>query len=497
MTNFAPYGGTNMNKNRLLLLSLLQFSVLGAQQVTKDFPKLQWDEDFNLVSEKWPQTYNSDNFFLVQNGSYDMQRTNLKTGTFVFPAEDKTFGYFEVRCRLAFKEGTGSQAVAGLVFQAQADGSGALVVEVNDKYQYRVRRMTRDGAVNLTGGGENDGWIKAKRMLHKDANTIVVKTYEKVYDLYLNDQYAITFTEIELSQGKIGFYVGPGTKVSAEYVKVMGDENFIMVSSDVQNQAEESLTFQQIIVRLKESINKKDKRIAELEAENRRLSSGRGNDTLTQRKLQEADKRNFELVRQIDKYRVDLEASKSRVNELEQFRSQIRDNENGDIVINLTNINTRQKQQLEKLEQLKRQMESESAEIKADHLRLAQENERFRMMGFEKDEEIRLLKVQMAAQDSMHQESRQRRQKADSEGGSSRGKVKEERVKTEPEPKNESGLQQDTALNADEIRLLQEQERINSGKPSDPLPSGKLPKLKKEKKSKKEKIIIPETIIID
>ncbi|MEN9512224.1 MAG: hypothetical protein RLZZ370_2043 [Bacteroidota bacterium] len=497
MTNFALYGGTNMNKNRLLLLSLLQFSVLGAQQVTKDFPKLQWDEDFNLVSEKWPQTYNSDNFFLVQNGSYDMQRTNLKTGTFVFPAEDKTFGYFEVRCRLAFKEGTGTQAVAGLVFQAQADGSGALVVEVNDKYQYRVRRMTRDGAVNLTGGGENEGWIKAKRMLHKDANTIVVKTYEKVYDLYLNDQYAITFTEIELSQGKIGFYVGPGTKVSAEYVKVMGDENFTMVSSDVQNQAEESLTFQQIIVRLKESINKKDKRIAELEAENRRLGSSRGSDTLTQRKLQEADKRNFELVRQIDKYRVDLEASKSRVSELEQFRSQIRDNENGDIVINLTNINTRQKQQLEKLEQLKRQMESESAEIKADRLRLAQENERFRMMGFEKDEEIRLLKAQMATQDSIIQELRQRRPKDDAESGSSKSKVKEERVKPERKPREEAEQVQNPALSADEIHRLQEQERNNSGKPSDPLPSGKLPKQKKEKKAKKEKIIIPETIIID
>jgi chromosome segregation ATPase len=277
----------------------------------------------------------------------------------------------------------------------------------------------------------------------------------------------------------------------------MGDENFTMVSSDVQNQAEESLTFQQIIVRLKESINKKDKRIAELEAENRRLGAGRGNDTLAQRKLQEADKRNFELVRQIDKYRVDLEASKSRVNELEQFRNQIRDNENGDIVINLTNINTRQRQQLEKLEQLKRQLESEITEIKADRLRLAQENERFRMMGFEKDEEIRLLKVQMAAQDSMLQESRQRRQKADAEGGNSRGKVKEERVKTEPEPKNKSEQQQDASLNADEIRRLQEQERINNGKPSDPLPVGKLPKPKKVKRSKKEKIIIPETIIID
>ena len=385
-----------MKKNRLLLFSLLQFSVLSAQQVTKDFPKLQWDEDFNLVNEKWPQTYNSDNFFLVQNGSFDMQRTNTKTGTIVLPSDDKTFGYYEVRCRLVFKEGLTAQPVAGLVIQAQANGSGALVVEVNDKYQYRVRRMTRDGSVNLTGAGENEGWIKEKRLLNKEGNTIVVKTYEKVYDLYLNDQYAITFTEIELAQGKIGFYVGPGTKVSAEYVKVMGDENFTMVSSDVQNQAEESLTLQQIIVRLKESINKKDKRIAELEAEVRRLGAGRGNDTMLQRKLQEADKRNLELVRLMDKYRVDLETGKSKVAELESFRNQIKEHENGDIVINLTNINTRQRQQMEKLEQVKRQLETEGTDLKAERLRLSQENERLRMAGFEKDQELRQLQLRLS-----------------------------------------------------------------------------------------------------
>ncbi|MBU6324947.1 MAG: hypothetical protein KJS92_05610 [Bacteroidetes bacterium] len=487
-----------MKKNRLLLFSLLQFSMLGAQQVTKDFPKLQWDEDFNLANEKWPQTYNSDNFFLVQNGSFDMQRTNTKTGTFVFPSEDKTFGYFEVRSRLVFREGPGTQRVAGLVIQAQADGSGALVIELNDKYQYRVRRMTRDGSVNLTGGGENEGWIKAKRFLNKDGNTIVVKTYEKVYDLYLNDQYAITFTEIELSQGKIGFYVGPGTKVSAEYVKVMGDENFTMVSSDVQNQAAESLTLQQIIVRLKETINKKDKRIAELEAEVRRLGSGRGNDTLTQRKLQEADKRNFELVRQIDKYRTDLDATKAKTAELEQFRNQIRENENGDIVINLTNINTRQRQQLEKLEQVKRQLESESTELKAERLRLIQENERFRMSGFEKDEEIRLLKRRLAVKDSMLQDLFQRGNNVYSE----KPKETVQRQEEPPKPdrkkrKEETGPDQSEQLSADEIRRLQEQERGTPGKPSDPLPSGKLPKPKKEKKVKKEKVIIPETIIID
>jgi hypothetical protein len=487
-----------MKKNRLLLFSLLQFSVLGAQQVTKDFPKLQWDEDFNLANEKWPQTYNSDNFFLVQNGSFDMQRTNTKTGTFVFPSEDKTFGYFEVRCRLVFREGPGAQPVAGLVIQAQGDGSGALVVEVNDRFQYRVRRMTRDGSVNLTGAGENEGWIKAKRFLNKDGNTIVVKTYEKVYDLYLNDQYAITFTEIELSQGKIGFYVGPGTKVSAEFVKVMGDENFTMVNSDVQNQAEESLTLQQIIVRLKETLNKKDKRIAELEAEVRRLATGRGNDTMMQRKLQESDRRNFDLVRQVDKYRVDLEASKTKIAELEQFRNQIRESESGDILINLTNINTRQRQQLEKLEQLKRQLETENTELKVERLRITQENDQFRMAGFEKDEEIGLLKRRLAEKDSLVQELFQ---------GGNNGNVykidtgsnsKKKRVR---EKKNNREESQDTAasnqLSADEIRRLQEQERGTVGKPSEPLPTGKLPKPKKEKKVKKEKVIIPETIIID
>jgi hypothetical protein len=263
-------------------------------------------------------------------------------------------------------------------------------------------------------------------------------------------------------------------------------------------QAEESLTLQQIIVRLKETLNKKDKRIAELEAEVRRLATGRGNDTMMQRKLQESDRRNFDLVRQVDKYRVDLEASKTKIAELEQFRNQIRESESGDILINLTNINTRQRQQLEKLEQLKRQLETENTELKVERLRITQENDQFRMAGFEKDEEIGLLKRRLAEKDSLVQELFQRGNignvyKIDTGSNSKKKRVREK--------KNNREESQDTAasnqLSADEIRRLQEQERGTVGKPSEPLPTGKLPKPKKEKKVKKEKVIIPETIIID
>jgi hypothetical protein len=143
-------------------------------------------------------------------------------------------------------------------------------------------------------------------------------------------------------------------------------------------------------------------------------------------------------------------------------------------------------------------MESENSEVKADRLRLAQENERFRIAGFEKDGEILSLQKRLLEQDSVIQDMQQRRNNISSEKQRSKeqpaeGTEKSDRRKRQEEKVSDHAEQ----LSADEIRRLQEQERSNNGKPSDPLPSGKLPKPKKEKKVKKEKVIIPETIIID
>jgi len=399
------FGSANMMKFPLLLVSFLFFSGLGAQQVTRDFPRLLWDEDFNQVNDKWPQTYNADNFFIIQNGNFELLRNNQKSGAFVLPLDERTFNFFDARTRIIFGDGPGKVPVAGLVLQAQGDGSGALVVEINNKGQYRIRRISREQSTNLSNG-DGEGWVKAKKILNKTDNVINVKTYEKVYDLYINDKFVTTFTEIELSTGKVGLFVGPGTRISADYMQVRGDNNFLTVGGSSSETPEENLTFQQIIVKLRETINKKDKRIAELEAEVRRMGNLRstGVDTFSARRVSELERLNTDLVKEIEKLRQENSNLRARADELDYFRNQVRESENGDIVINLTNVNLRQKQQIDKLESLRKVLESENSELRNEKLKLNQELERQKQQTLQRELEINRLKKQLHEKDSILRE---------------------------------------------------------------------------------------------
>lgn len=477
-----------------LLCSLIILALPTAgQQVTRDYPRLLWDEDFNQSSEKWPLTYNADNFFVIQNGNFELLRSNQKTGTFVFSREDRNFNFFEARTRIVFNEGPAKMPIAGLVLQAQPDGSGALVVEINNKGQYRVRRVRSEQSIYLTGNGEHDGWMKPKKVLNRTDNIIAVKTYEKVYDVYLNGQYVSTFTELEFSSGKMGFYVGPGTRVSTDYLQVRGDDNFTIAGGGGSEIQEENLTFQQIIVKLKETINKKDRRIAELEAEVRRLGTVRGGmgiDTVSARRAQELERLNADLIREIERLRLESSTQQARIQELEFFRSQIREGENGDILINLTNVNLRLKQQVDKLETLRKVLETENSDLRNEKLRLQQENDRIRAQLSNQETEMRYLRQRIAEKDSllvacMNRKGNLPRTDPDDQrqGARNEDPAKEVPAKNKPE-----------GISADEIRRLQEQERQmrtdnnQRGKTSD--------KPEKAVKSKR-KGGIPPPIIID
>lgn len=477
-----------------LLCSLIILALPTAgQQVTRDYPRLLWDEDFNQSSEKWPLTYNADNFFVIQNGNFELLRSNQKTGTFVFSRDERNFNFFEARTRIVFSEGPAKMPVAGLVLQAQADGSGALVVEINNKGQYRVRRVRSEQSTYLTGNGEHDGWIKPRKVLNKTDNIIAVKTYEKVYDVYLNGQYVSTFTELEFSSGKMGFYIGPGTRISTDYLQVRGDDNFTIAGGGGSEIQEENLTFQQIIVKLKETINKKDRRIAELEAEVRRLGMARGGmgiDTVSARRAQELERLNADLIREIERLRSETSTQQARIQELEFFRNQIREGENGDILINLTNVNLRLKQQVDKLETLRKVLETENSDLRNEKLRLQQENDRMRAQLSNQETEMRYLRQRLSEKDSLleacmnRKGSIQQTEPADSRQGN----------RTQDPGKESPGNTIPGGISADEIRRLQEQERQMQSENSQ---RGKISDKPEKPEKTKRKGGIPPPIIID
>lgn len=346
-----------MRKIFIPLLLLVPYLTNG-QQVTKDFTKLLQEEQFNSSSENWEQAYNSDNLFLIQNGKYELFRQNRSSGYFIFPKKERQYDACEISCKVTFDKHKNKKQSTGIIIMATKNFSGGLFVEINSRNEYRVQRISSGGPKAISTG-KNEGWVKSKSAITKSTNIIKIKAHNKLFDLYINDKFLLTFSDIELFRGNIGLFVGPNSKCSFDYLKVMGDDEIDLANTEIKTNEQEEKSLTQIILKLRRTLNEKDKKIEDLE---KKLGSSKRNtyvDTAARRENRELKKSNKILAGEKEYFKNKVDNLNKENAVLRKFKKELQENEDGDIVINLTNIVTRQKGQITKLSEESSQCQKE------------------------------------------------------------------------------------------------------------------------------------------
>ena len=104
---------------------------------------------------------------------------------------------------------------------AQEDASGAFVFELNQKGQYRLKQLVGLSFKLLTGEMKSGGWVDSDALKKTgEYNLIEIKTSKRNYDIYVNEKYLLSFTEIAYKSGDIGISIGPATKARVDYIGV-------------------------------------------------------------------------------------------------------------------------------------------------------------------------------------------------------------------------------------------------------------------------------------
>jgi hypothetical protein len=333
------------------------------QEINKEFTKVVLNEQFNQVDKTWSNTFNADNLFIAQNGYYELFRKSKKSGYYLFSNSAEEYTSFQLEASVSFGEHKNKKQSAGIVVMAQAETSGGILIEINQKKEYRILKITKDKQTPLIGAG--NGWFKGGTAITKTDNTIVIKTYDKVYDLYINGQYLKSFTDIELNKGKIGIYVGSDSKVKFDYLKILTEDkkDLNTLSSTDAKSIEESFT--QIIVKLKDQMNKKDKELDEYKTKLKLCESGGGGMRNSDTALLGQKNR---LANKVESLDIENENLKTQLAQMEEELNQLKDfkqgiekgNEDGDIIINLTNMVSTQKTTIEDLEKKNKSLNDES-----------------------------------------------------------------------------------------------------------------------------------------
>jgi len=204
-----------------LLVLLLSAVDASAQLIKEEFNSIAFSDQFDEDKDNWRNMSTSDNLFMIQEGEYLLRRKNPSSGYSIFPKWKNNLVAFSLTASIKLEEAKNGETSVGLIFMAQEDASGAFVFEFNPKGQYRLKQLVGLSFKLLTGDVKTNGWVDSDALKKSgDYNKIEIKTAKRNYDIYVNDKYLLSFTEIAYKSGDIGISIGPGTKARVDYIEV-------------------------------------------------------------------------------------------------------------------------------------------------------------------------------------------------------------------------------------------------------------------------------------
>ena len=228
-----------MKKSLVVLLILCTRLVAEAQiqmsnsaLVNADFNTPIFREDFDSASVDWPTLSNFNNLFMVQNGTYYMNRKVKGEPYAILSSKKLKENGYQLNVRLNPVE-ISLDGYLGVLFMLQESSVGGYIFEIGPLSKYRLRQVKNGLYVNITGDTKSNGWVTAQGLINYNQNNLItVVCQNRNYDLMINSKRLLSFNDIEYKDGSFGILIGPETKVSIDNIVLMGTEQ----SSTIANQ---------------------------------------------------------------------------------------------------------------------------------------------------------------------------------------------------------------------------------------------------------------------
>ena len=215
----------SMLMSRQLLLPLIICLVLPLtampQLIKEEFTVPAYHDPFDEDLDNWRNMSTSDNLFLIQEGEYLLRRKNPASGYSIFPKWKNKLPAFSLLASIKLEDSKNAESAVGLIFMAQEDASGAFIFEFNHKGQYRLKQLVGLSYKLLTGDVKSNGWVDSDALNQPGQyNLVEIRTSKRNYDVYVNEKYLLSFTEIAYKTGDIGISIGPATKARVDFITV-------------------------------------------------------------------------------------------------------------------------------------------------------------------------------------------------------------------------------------------------------------------------------------
>lgn len=347
-----------------LALTILLFLGL---RVAETPDQLIWTENFESASAKWRTSNSPEDLYLIQGGKYVLHRKSSSGPSIILPEEGDLYGESHVEMDVILDPNEPGSSM-GMMFLARPNGTSAYMIEINDKREYRVRKIEESVFRELSGTPKGGGWVKEKQIAKAGTKNRLAATYESgVLKFEVNGRDVWVGEVFHPEKGKVGIYVGPASKGYVEEIRVyVSDEEAGRIKKDREDKDPIRAELTDIIISLRNTINAQNKEIDSLTKLSAKLEAEVSKYETNPRNIRKLQAENKKLEKEKASLNWQLTKANKEIDKLKKFQDNIQKKQGGDIVIKLTNALTDEQEKTKNLEKDNTQLKAQIAALEIE-----------------------------------------------------------------------------------------------------------------------------------
>lgn len=214
----------------IVIIIFLSGNIISAQEIlVDDFTNQIVHENFYEKTDVFPIQKSGENFFIIDDNEYLVSRNNSNSEYAIILESDLISNFF-LKTSVRLGPSKNKNASIGIIIKADTEFNRAIILEVNRKGEFRIKELSNDKYIFLTGKSRKNGWVRNKNINKENLhNEIEVRNKKNNLNFIVNGKIISSLEIQKFNKGYCGLLIGADSKARIKYyyLNSNGDEKIL------------------------------------------------------------------------------------------------------------------------------------------------------------------------------------------------------------------------------------------------------------------------------
>ena len=214
----------------IVIIIFLSSNIISAQEIlVDDFTNQIVHENFYEKTDVFPIQKSGENFFIIDDNEYLVSRNNSNSEYAIILESDLISNFF-LKTSVRLGPSKNKNASIGIIIKADTEFNRAIILEVNRKGEFRIKELSNDKYIFLTGKSRKNGWVRNKNINKENLhNEIEVRNKKNNLNFIVNGKIISSLEIQKFNKGYCGLLIGADSKARIKYyyLNSNGDEKIL------------------------------------------------------------------------------------------------------------------------------------------------------------------------------------------------------------------------------------------------------------------------------